>query len=85
MKILNERAVLSLIKRGERIIFLQGARLTSAAKDPAHQHEVKISEELNSCASAPHAARPWWGRIMGVGNCRKHCLTAFDFKVKMAC
>ncbi len=45
MKIMDEKQLISFIKRGERIIFLKGARLTPSAQDLVRRHGLKIVEE----------------------------------------
>ena len=45
MKILDERTLLSRIKRGERILFLKDVRLTPAAQDLVRRHRLTIVPE----------------------------------------
>jgi ribose 5-phosphate isomerase B len=52
--IIDERAIKEYLKRGERILFLPGARLTPAARDLANRFGLQIFAESSAYSPAPH-------------------------------
>ncbi|MFH1862784.1 MAG: ribose 5-phosphate isomerase B, partial [bacterium] len=52
MKVVDEKAILELVKRGERIIFIKDALLTPAARDLIHRHRLTIIPEDPTYAAA---------------------------------
>jgi len=52
--IVDERTIQEYLKRGERILFLKGARLTPAALDLARRHRLQIVVESGDYLPAPH-------------------------------
>ena len=57
MKVVDEKAILEFLKRGESILFLKGARLTPAAKDLIRGKGLRViaeSEDYISAAHPPH-------------------------------